>query len=244
MNFSIVAERPLENYKKCDISLILISILLWGIGIFTLYVCSGNYGTRAFNDSLYFVKRQLISSCLGFMLFVIFATFSMETIKRFLPLMVVIALLLSLMTFIPGIGIEVNGARRWIRLGFMTFQPSEMVKFVIVLYLANYFEKQARITDSFDKTVFPAVLVSFVMVGSIAMARAGNVDCYSVMCSFYFPGAVSTQSNHRIFGPGQLFADFELSDLCGSQGNLCRWFLGAGTWFRSFKNQFNSRGSI
>ena len=169
MNFSIVADRPLENYKKCDISLILLSVLLWGIGMFTLYVCSGNYGMRAFNDDLYFVKRQMISSCLGFMLFIIFATFKLETIKRFLPLMVVIALVLSIMTFIPGIGIERNGARRWIRLGFTTFQPSEMVKFVIVLYLANYFEKQAKITNAFDKTVFPAVLVSFILVASIAM---------------------------------------------------------------------------
>jgi len=169
LNFSIVADRPLEKYKKCDISLILLSVLLWGIGMFTLFVCSGNYGIRAFNDSLYFVKRQLISSCLGFMLFIVFATFSLDAIKRLLPLMVVTALLLSVMTFIPGVGIEVNGARRWIRLGFMTFQPSEMVKFVIVLYLANYFEKQAKIIDSFDKTVFPAVLVSFIMVGSIAM---------------------------------------------------------------------------
>ena len=169
MNFSIVADRPLENYKKCDISLILLSVLLWGIGMFTLYVCSGNYGMRAFNDDLYFVKRQMISSCLGFMLFIIFATFKLETIKRFLPLMVVIALVLSILTFIPGIGIERNGARRWIRLGFTTFQPSEMVKFVIVLYLANYFEKQSKITDAFDKTVFPAVLVSFILVASIAM---------------------------------------------------------------------------
>ena len=133
MNFSIVADRPLENYKKCDISLILISVLLWGIGMFTLYVCSGNYGMRAFGDDLYFVKRQMISSCLGFMLFIVFATFNLDTIKRFLPLMVVISLLLSIMTFIPGIGIERNGARRWIRLGFTTFQPSEMVKFVIVV---------------------------------------------------------------------------------------------------------------
>ena len=169
MNFSIVADRPLEKYKKCDISLILLTILLWGIGMFTLYVCSGNYGMRAFNDSLYFVKRQMISSLLGFMLFIIFATFNMSTIKRFLPLMVVIALVLSIMTFIPGIGIERNGARRWIRLGFTTFQPSEMVKFVIVLYLANYFEKQSKIVDSFDKTVFPAVIITFIMVGSVAM---------------------------------------------------------------------------
>jgi cell division protein FtsW len=80
-----------------------------------------------------------------------------------------ISLILSVMTFIPGIGIERNGARRWIRLGFTTFQPSEMVKFVIVLYLANYFEKQSKIIESIDKTVFPAVLVSFILIASIAM---------------------------------------------------------------------------
>lgn len=169
MNFSIFADRPLQQYKKCDISLVLLSILLWGIGIFTLYVCSGGYGNRAFNDSLYFVKRQLISSLLGFMLFIVFACFKLDTIKRTLPLMVIVALILSFMTFVPGVGIERNGARRWIRLGFTTFQPSEMVKFVIVIYLANYFEKQSKIIDAFDKTVFPAVLVSFVLIASIAM---------------------------------------------------------------------------
>lgn len=169
MNFNILADRPLEQYKKCDVSLILLTVLLWGIGLFTLYVCSGNYGVRAFNDSLYFVKRQMVSSCMGFVLFIVLATFRFDTIKKFLPLLVVISLLLSAMTFVPGVGIERNGARRWINLGFTTFQPSEMVKFVIVLYLANYFEKQSRIADSFDKTVFPAVLVCFVMVGSIVM---------------------------------------------------------------------------
>ncbi|WP_407428204.1 FtsW/RodA/SpoVE family cell cycle protein [Treponema sp.] len=171
MNFSIVADKPLEKYKKCDVSLILLSVLLWGIGMFTLYVCSGNYGERAFNDSLYFVKRQMISSCLGFMLFIVFMTLKIEVIKKFLPLMVAVGLILSLMTFLPGIGLERNGARRWIKLGFMTFQPSEMIKFVVVLYLANYFEKQDKITDAIDKTVFPAVLLTFLMILTIAVQR-------------------------------------------------------------------------
>jgi len=186
VNFSIVADRPLEKYKKCDISLILLSVLLWGIGMFTLYVCSGNYGMRAFNDDLYFVKRQMISSCFGFMLFIVFATFNLEIIKKMLPLLVVISLVLSIMTFIPGIGVERNGARRWIRLGFTTFQPSEMVKFVIVLYLANYFEKQSRLLDDSDeKSVFPAVFVSFVLIATIVaqsdLSSAVFVACLAIL---------------------------------------------------------------
>lgn len=171
MEFKIFADKPLEKYKQCDISIVLLTFLLWGIGIFTLYVCSGNYGMRAFDDPLYFVKRQLISSVFGFLLFIVFAVVDLGVIKKFLPFFVISALILSILTFIPGIGLDRNGARRWLKLGFLTFQPSEMVKFVIVLYLAYYFEKQSFITDVFDRTVFPAILITFVFVGIIVLQQ-------------------------------------------------------------------------
>ncbi|MBQ0050530.1 MAG: cell division protein FtsW [Treponema sp.] len=167
MNFNISADKPLEKYRQSDISIVLFTLLLWGMGIFTLFICTDAYALRTQNDSLHFVKRQLISSGLGFAAFIFFATVSMDTIKKLLPVMVFSSMLLAIVTIIPGIGMEINGARRWIRLGFFTFQSSEMIKFVIVLYLANYFEKQSSIPESLDKTVFPAVLISFLMVAVI-----------------------------------------------------------------------------
>lgn len=167
MNFNISAEKPLESYKKSDLSIVLLTLLLWGIGIFTLYVCSDNFGTRTFGDPLYFVKRQLISSCAGLLAFIFFAVINLEALKKILPAMVICSIVLCWMVFLPGIGVEKNGARRWLNFGFTTFQPSEMVKFTVVLYLANYFEKQSHIESQFDKTVFPAVVLTFVMIISI-----------------------------------------------------------------------------
>lgn len=167
MNFNISADKPLEQYKKSDLSIVLLTFLLWGIGIFTLYVCSDAFGQRNFGDSLYFVKRQLISSAAGLLAFIFFAVINLDTLKKILPAMVFASIILCWMVFLPGIGIEKNGARRWLNFGFTTFQPSEMVKFTVVLYLANYFEKQSHIESQIDKTVFPAVVLTFVMVISI-----------------------------------------------------------------------------
>ena len=155
--FSFFAERPVEKYKKADTSLIVLTMLLWGIGIVTLYFCSSRYGQRQFGNPLHFVERQLISSAVGFVALFFFASLKLNAIRKLLPIIVLGALFLCLLTFIPGIGVERNGARRWIKIPyFSTFQPSETVKFALVLFLANFFDKQERIVLDEEKTVFPA----------------------------------------------------------------------------------------
>ena len=92
----------------------------------------------------------------------------MDKIRKILPAVVIGALVLCLLTFIPGIGIEKNGARRWIKMPFnFSFQPSELVKFSIVLFLANYFEKQEELDNPDDKNVFPCVIGLVVFIGII-----------------------------------------------------------------------------
>ncbi|MBQ7752217.1 MAG: cell division protein FtsW, partial [Treponema sp.] len=68
-SFTFYANKPSENYHKIDMLLFVTMILLWGLGIFTLYVCSQNFAIRAFGNPLYFVKRQLLCSAVGFVLF-------------------------------------------------------------------------------------------------------------------------------------------------------------------------------
>ena len=67
--FTFYANKPSQNYNKVDIWLLGSILLLWGLGIFTLYVCSQNFAVRAFGNPLYFVKRQLLCSAVGFVLF-------------------------------------------------------------------------------------------------------------------------------------------------------------------------------
>ena len=138
--FSFAAERPIEKYHKSDILFLISVILLWGLGFFALFICSQNYAQRMFDDSFYFVKRQFITSCVGGVLFLFFLLSDMKLIRKLVSIIVISAFVLCLLTFIPGISVEKNGAARWIRLPFsFSFQPSELVKFGLVLFLANYF---------------------------------------------------------------------------------------------------------
>ena len=166
--FTFYANKPSQNYNKVDIWLLGSILLLWGLGIFTLYVCSQNFAIRVFGNPLYFVKRQLLCSAVGFVLFAGFMITDMRYIRKFVSVIVIVSLVLCFLTFVPGISIIKNGARRWIRLpGNFTFQPSELVKFAIVLFLANYFDKQDKVLNPEEKTVFPCVIALIVFAGIV-----------------------------------------------------------------------------
>ena len=163
--YDFYAHKPSEKYHKSDIWFLVSVLLLWGLGMFTIFVCSQGYAARFFNnDSFYFVKRQLVCSAAGIALFMAFLLLDMETIKKLVIYMVLITLVLCALTFIKPLSIEKNGARRWIRLPFnFTFQPSELVKFSLVLYLASYFDKLSE-DISGEKDVLPCVGIFLLMV--------------------------------------------------------------------------------
>lgn len=170
-DYRFLPERSVVRYRKSDTSFIISVILMWGIGIFTLFVCSSSYAKAALDDSMYFVKRQLIASGVGFAGLLFFAICPADKQRKILPVMVFLTLVLCIMTFIPGLQYERNGARRWIKMPFFTFQPSELLKFIIVIFLANYFDKYLR-KDDFDeeKNVGPAVVILVLFV-SIVFAQ-------------------------------------------------------------------------
>ena len=163
--YDFYAHKPSEKYHKSDIWFLISVLLLWGFGMFTIFVCSQGYAARFFNnDSFYFVKRQLVCSVAGIVLFMAFLLLDMETIKKLVIYMVLVTLILCVLTFIKPFSIEKNGARRWIRLPLnFTFQPSELVKFTLVLYLASYFDKLTE-DISGEKDVLPCVGIFLGMV--------------------------------------------------------------------------------
>lgn len=185
MDFNFYANKPVENYHKIDLWLLGSILLLWGVGIFTLFISSQNYAQRIFNNPMYFVNRQLICSAIGFVFFFAFLFIDMDFIKKTVPIIVIVSLILCLLTFIPGISIEKNGARRWIKMPFnFSFQPSEFVKFSTVLFLANYFEKQSEIENPEDKTVLPAVIVFILLDILVFMQKDFSTGLFIFIVGF------------------------------------------------------------
>ena len=146
--FTFYAAKPIENYHKIDTWLLISIVLLWGFGIFTLFVSTQNFGTKMFNDPLVFVKRQLICSAVGFAAFIFLLVCNVKVIRDMMPVILIGTIVLCLLTFIPAFSIEKNGARRWLKLpaGF-NLQPSEIVKFSMVLFMANFFDKQEKLEN-------------------------------------------------------------------------------------------------
>lgn len=164
-SYQFIAQRPMEKYHKVDLGFLIATLLLWGLGMFTVFTCSQSYAVRFFNgDAFYFVKRQLICSGAGLLLFIFFLFLDIEKIRVLSTYILFLSIILCLVTFIKPLSIEKNGARRWVRLPFnFSFQPSELVKFSVVLFLAKYFEKENEL-DKSERTVLPCVGVFLGMV--------------------------------------------------------------------------------
>lgn len=162
--YNFYPDKPLSQYRKSDTGLIVSVIILWGIGICTLYFCSSAYCGKVFGDELMLVRRQLVASAIGLAGLLFFAFMPLSKIRKILPVVMLITVVLLLATFVPAFNEERNGAKRWVKLPFFRFQPSELAKFAIVLYLANFFDKYQRERDSEERTVFPAVVVMTLFV--------------------------------------------------------------------------------
>lgn len=155
----LFAERPLIKGRYIDTGLLIAIILLWGLGLLLLYICSAEYGVKYFGSSHYFIKRQLIMSGVGVVVMIVTFLLPQQFIRKCLPIIMAGTFIFCILPFIPGIAAPRNGARRWISLPFLgdTFQPSELAKIAIVLFIANWFDKFMKTPDDKYRSLFPPV---------------------------------------------------------------------------------------
>ncbi|MGE8546359.1 MAG: putative lipid II flippase FtsW [Alcaligenes sp.] len=113
----------------------------------------------------YFVIRHGMFIAVGTFMAVFAATVPMRVWQKLAILLFVFAILLLIVVLIPGIGREVNGARRWLPLGIINFQPSELMKIAMVLYAADYTVRKQEHLQTFLRGFLPmAVALGFVGV--------------------------------------------------------------------------------
>jgi cell division protein FtsW len=166
-------------------------ILLLGIGVVTLYSSSYAFARRFFNDGNYFIVRQAVFAAAGIVLFVIFSRINLKTLRKYVMPLMGIAAFLCALTMIPGIGVERYGASRWIEIGAVSYQPSEMVKFVLPLYLAHLLDKKAENLDNFYSGVLPPVLVTGLFFALIYMQNNFSTAVFitfNALVIFYLAG--------------------------------------------------------
>ncbi len=151
---------PQDAKKKLSMQLAFITLLLSLFGLLMIYSASSYNADYHFGDSFYYVKKQAIALFVGIIAMVAFSKLKPEIIRKFRYIILGVSIVLLAVIFIPGVGMQSYGARRWINLGFMTIQPSEIAKFGYVIYSAAYIADNG--VDTF-KRMLPVLLVGIIM---------------------------------------------------------------------------------
>ena len=118
----------------------------------------------------HFLVRHVFSLVLAFVAALLTFQVPVATWEKVAPWLFIVALLLLIAVLIPHVGKGVNGARRWISLGFMSFQPSELAKFAVLLYAANYMVRKMEVKERFFRAVLPMAL-AVAVVGVLLLAE-------------------------------------------------------------------------
>ena len=150
-----------RKFRHSDWKLLIPYFILLGIGILMVYSSSSYFAMSQFNNSEYFLIRQFIFSILSILVILIGSTVTkrLYTSKRFIGISLLVIMLMLLYVLIKGIA--VNGASAWIDLGLFSVQPSELLKIMMVLYLATFLsnneDKFACIQRSKNTNVFKEI---------------------------------------------------------------------------------------
>ena len=118
----------------------------------------------------HFLMRHVLSLAVAFVVALLAFQVPVSTWEKLAPWLFVASLILLMLVLVPFIGKGVNGARRWITLGFMNFQPSELAKFAVLLYAADYMVRKMEVKERFFRAVLP-MAVAIAVVGLLLLAE-------------------------------------------------------------------------
>ncbi len=126
-----------------DYWIIACAMALLVIGIVMIFSSSAVIAAQRYDDPYYFLKRQAVWAAIGIVAMCVAMRVDYKKYNRYSYLLYALAALLLITVLIPGIGHSVNGARRWISLGFVSFQPSEFAKLALLIFFAGLLAKKS-----------------------------------------------------------------------------------------------------
>ena len=131
----------LKKTERGDFLLLVFVVLLSLIGTLFIYSASRYSAENTYNDSLFFVKKQVIGIILGVITMIFACNYDYNKLKKFNIPVAIISVILLALVFVPNIGIENYGAKRWISFAGVSLQPSEIAKFSLILFCATAISK-------------------------------------------------------------------------------------------------------
>lgn len=175
-------------------------IFIWlaiGLSVFGLVMlmsASGPLGYQKFGSSLYFLKNQLVKGFIpGILLFSLFAFFDYRKLRVLALPSLIVSIILLILVYIPGLGLHIGGSSRWVKIGLLTFQPSEFVKITFLIYAAAWLmSRRDRDVHTFEKGLVPFLTaLGVIMFLLIMQPNTGTtmVIAGAALLSYFVAGA-------------------------------------------------------
>ncbi|HUX12891.1 MAG TPA: putative lipid II flippase FtsW [Spirochaetia bacterium] len=156
-------------------------LLLLGVGLSMLFSSSYYWAQSLVQDPYFFFKRQIIWVLVGLLFGILAARISLDFLKRIVPWLLLFTLAAMILTFIPGIGTKYLGARRWVFAFGFSFQPSELVKLALVVYLAYILDKKSDRFDDPVNSLLPPFIVVLVFSALIYMQNDYSTSVFVLL---------------------------------------------------------------
>jgi cell division protein FtsW len=169
------ATRLGEPKGRYDLSLILAAAALAAVGIVMVASSSIAVADGLHVGPFYYLTRHLVFLGLGVAACFVIARLELAWLERHAVLFLMVGFALLLLVFVPGIGLRVNGARRWIHLGISGFQSVEAMKLFVIVYLASYLVRhREKVQGSFFGVIKPLGLALLIAVMLLAQPDFGS----------------------------------------------------------------------
>ncbi|MFA5093970.1 MAG: putative lipid II flippase FtsW [Candidatus Omnitrophota bacterium] len=155
--------------RRLRIQLFMVTVILLAIGVVMVYSASAVNAYETLRDSAYFLKRQLVYLFLGVIASIMIMAVDYNVIKKYIKPVLMVTFFLLVLVLVPGISREISGAHRWFRLFSLSFQPSQAMKLVMILYLADFLSRKHSDIRSFWEGFMPPMIILGVTVGLILL---------------------------------------------------------------------------
>ncbi|WP_297420646.1 stage V sporulation protein E [Clostridium sp.] len=193
----IIRSKRKNKMGEIDYGVFYTVVLLLSIGVIMVYSASSYYAMFKTGDSMYYLKKQGLAAIAGIIAMAFTMSFDYHKIKNYtVPIMIGCIPLLFLVFLFPS----VNGAQRWIPLGpFGSLQPSELAKYVVVLFLARSLEVKGEGVKQFSTGIVPYLCVSGMYAAIVLSQKNLSIASVIMIVTFIVLFAAGGKLKH-LFG--------------------------------------------
>jgi len=171
-------------FSKREICVILLVLFLVAFGCMMVYSASCYSAEYRYKNEYFFLFKQLFGVVLGIFAMFFFAFVDYHILKKFKVWILIISVVLLILVFIPGFGVQSYGANRWVNLFGISIQPSEIAKFALVLFLACYLSEKHDKIKTFKGLIPPLAIAGMLCLLVIIEPSMSVTMCLGLVTLF------------------------------------------------------------